>query len=171
MDLTLSEAAKLIKKTKQTVLNSINKGRISASKDAMGQWKIDSAELFRVYPYADKGHGEIGQHSADLKSESDAVIRELRARLVAVEELKRHIEARADELREERDAWKRQAEEWMHQAKALPAGAATPTEPGRGQDGPISPLQASGDELVNITPPEAKKRHWWQFWGNDEHGK
>lgn len=167
MDLTLSEAAKLIKKTKQTVLNSINKGRISASKDAMGQWKIDSAELFRVYPYADKRHGEIGQHSADLKSESDAVIRELRARLVAVEELKRHIEARADELRDERDAWKRQAEEWMHQAKALPAGGTS--HPPR--EAPTIPLQASGSESVNITPPEAKKRPWWLFWGNDEHGK
>ena len=48
--LTLGQAAKECDKQKSTLLNAINKGRLSASKDDKGQWQIDPAELFRVFP-------------------------------------------------------------------------------------------------------------------------
>jgi hypothetical protein len=47
---TLNQAAIECKKSKSTVLNAIKKGRLSAVKDDIGNYKIDAAELFRVYP-------------------------------------------------------------------------------------------------------------------------
>jgi hypothetical protein len=51
---TLAEAAKEVGLTKPAIFKSIQKGRLSASKDEKGQWLIDPAELFRVYPPATK---------------------------------------------------------------------------------------------------------------------
>src|SRR5688500_9742705 len=52
--ITLAEAAKETGLTKPAIFKSIQKGRLSASKDEKGQWLIDPAELFRVYPPAAK---------------------------------------------------------------------------------------------------------------------
>ncbi|KJV04965.1 hypothetical protein [Methylocucumis oryzae] len=48
--LTLNQAAKEAKKAKSTLLEAIQSGRLSAVKNDTGQWQIDPAELFRVYP-------------------------------------------------------------------------------------------------------------------------
>lgn len=48
--LTLLEASKEVGKSKQALLKSIQKGTISAQKNAQKKWVIDPAELFRVYP-------------------------------------------------------------------------------------------------------------------------
>ena len=47
--LSLLDAAKLAQKTKPTLLNHIKKGKLNAKKDELGRWKIDVAELQRVY--------------------------------------------------------------------------------------------------------------------------
>jgi hypothetical protein len=48
--LTLNQAAKEAGKSKQTILDAIRGGRLSAPKDEQGRYQIDPAELFRVYP-------------------------------------------------------------------------------------------------------------------------
>lgn len=48
--LTLGKAALETGKTKTTIAHAIKKGRLSASIDDKGQYQIDPAELFRVYP-------------------------------------------------------------------------------------------------------------------------
>jgi len=48
--LTLNKAAKEAGKSKQTILDAIRDGRLSAPKDEQGRYQIDPAELFRVYP-------------------------------------------------------------------------------------------------------------------------
>ena len=48
--ITLLEASKLVGKTKQTLAKAVKSGKISASKDVNGVFKIDPSELFRVYP-------------------------------------------------------------------------------------------------------------------------
>ena len=50
MSYSLSEAATACGIYKSTVLRSIKSGRLSATKDALGQWRIEPAELHRVYP-------------------------------------------------------------------------------------------------------------------------
>jgi hypothetical protein len=47
---TLGQAAKATGKTKTTIQVAIKTGRMSASKDDLGRYQIDPAELHRVYP-------------------------------------------------------------------------------------------------------------------------
>jgi hypothetical protein len=48
--LTLNQAAKAAKKSKSTLLDAINSGRLSAFKTHRNQWQIDPDDLFRAYP-------------------------------------------------------------------------------------------------------------------------
>ena len=50
MTYTLGQAAKATGKTKSTIQVAIKSGRISASRDDLGRYQIDPAELHRVYP-------------------------------------------------------------------------------------------------------------------------
>ena len=60
MLLTLGQAAKETGRSKPTILNAINKGRVSARKSATGAWEIEPAEPFRVYGRVEPLNGEDG---------------------------------------------------------------------------------------------------------------
>ncbi|HRW57963.1 MAG TPA: hypothetical protein P5185_09415, partial [Oscillospiraceae bacterium] len=47
---SLKEAATQTGRGKPAILKAIQKGRISAKKNELGEWQIDPAELHRVYP-------------------------------------------------------------------------------------------------------------------------
>lgn len=47
--LSLNKAAKEASVAKSTLLEALNSGRMSASKNDKGHWQIDPAELFRVF--------------------------------------------------------------------------------------------------------------------------
>jgi hypothetical protein len=47
--LTAREAGERVGKTRQAIIKAIRKGTLSATKDESGEWRIDPAELFRVY--------------------------------------------------------------------------------------------------------------------------
>ena len=47
--LSAREAAEQVGLTKQAIIKAIRKGTISAVKDESGEWRIEPAELFRVY--------------------------------------------------------------------------------------------------------------------------
>jgi hypothetical protein len=48
--LSLAEAATATGMNKSSILRAIKSGRISATRDELGQWRIEPGELFRVYP-------------------------------------------------------------------------------------------------------------------------
>lgn len=50
LPLTLNQAASACHKSKAALLQAIRSGRLSAIKGDTGQWEIQPAELFRVYP-------------------------------------------------------------------------------------------------------------------------
>jgi hypothetical protein len=47
---SLKQAAEAVGRGKPAILKAIKSGRISAKKDAFGQWQIEPVELHRVYP-------------------------------------------------------------------------------------------------------------------------
>ena len=49
MPYTLKQAAIATGKSKPTILRAIQTGKVSAEKDAQGEWQIEPAELHRVY--------------------------------------------------------------------------------------------------------------------------
>jgi hypothetical protein len=50
MPYTLKQAAEATGKSKPTILRAIQRGTISASRDAHNEWQVEPAELHRVYP-------------------------------------------------------------------------------------------------------------------------
>ena len=74
MSYTLGEAARAVGKSKGTISKAIKSGKISAVKQENGSFRIEAAELHRVYPPvsgvgerpADLWHWVDGQSGADL---------------------------------------------------------------------------------------------------------
>lgn len=162
MDLTLGEAAKAAKRSKQALAAAIQKGRLSATKDANGVWHVDTSELLRVYPDAKCDLGDGGRDLAGLATTDNAAeLAELRARVRALEELRRAEQARADELRTERDAWKLQAERLL---LALPAGKADNRPP----DAPEP--ESRPDARPEAEKPR-KRGFWRRLFGGDGDGE
>jgi hypothetical protein len=66
MSYSLSNAAAACGIYKSTVLRSIKSGRLTATKDALGQWRIEPAELHRVYPpvQSNGADGNATRHDA-----------------------------------------------------------------------------------------------------------
>jgi hypothetical protein len=105
--LTLAEAAKETGLTKPAIFKAIKNGRVSATKDDKGQWMIDPAELFRVYPPAAKKETvetQTGNFELMLK------LKEVEAKLEVNQQRLLDREREIDDLRGQRDYWRTQSE-------------------------------------------------------------
>ncbi len=107
MPYTLGQAAKATGKAKGTILNALEKGRISGSKDDFGNWSIAPAELHRIYPpISVQQKPELNAVELALNSENSA----LKAALKAVQEEKDRLTEQNADLKADRDAWREQAQ-------------------------------------------------------------
>lgn len=109
---SISEAARLTGKARSTLHRHLKNGKLSKSTGGDGEPVIDTAELIRVYgPLQQQRHADdvaIGQRETP---EKDTLDRALRAEVEALRQEKlERLEAELEELREQRDAWKTQAE-------------------------------------------------------------
>jgi hypothetical protein len=145
---TLGTASQATGCAKSTILRAIRAGRISASRDDTGQWAIDPAELFRVFPaLALPATGEKPQMERDATA--DVLVAELRA---VIADLRRG----QDDLRQERDKWQvaHEREQAAHAAtqRLLLPPPATVQEQGATAPGQGAP--ATG------TPRNGLRRTW-----------
>lgn len=69
MQYTAGQAAKAVGKNIATITRAIKAGKISASKDDNGAWRIDPAELHRVFPIApqDLRESEMQRHATSAQ--------------------------------------------------------------------------------------------------------
>jgi hypothetical protein len=115
--LSLLEAATQVGKSKPTILRAIQAGKISASRDEhTGEWRIEPAELFRVYPPLPKGAAAPVQTRDDETSctiatdERNGLITSDNNPSVAVTELEL-LKRQLNQEREERARERRQLED------------------------------------------------------------
>ena len=105
MTYTLGQAAKATGKSKPTISRAIKKGTISATKDRMGQYSIDPAELHAVYPPLPSASNDTGTgETAVTVNETNALEREiehLRELLAKAEQATEKAEEREKEWREQ----------------------------------------------------------------------
>ena len=94
MMLSLQEAAELARVNKTTLFRAIKRGKLSASRDEHGQWRVDPAELDRVYPVAAAGDRQ--------------------QRATRVDELVAQLHERLNDMREDRDRARTDAETWRN---------------------------------------------------------
>lgn len=109
MAYTLGEAAKATGMSKATISKAIKNGRISASKDETGTFKIDPSELHRVYPPTVSSEQKETPTRTSANADIDGTIRELQTRLEAAQERLSDKDTVISDLREDRDRWRQQA--------------------------------------------------------------
>lgn len=117
MQYTAGEAAKATGKNITTITRAIKSGKISASKDDSGAWRIEPSELHRVFPALAQRlqNSEMQQdarHEQDRESNSPKALEEelavLRERVRSQDQL---LADRADQINDLRTRLDREGEE------------------------------------------------------------
>jgi hypothetical protein len=110
--------------SRSTILRAIRAGRLSAERDATNGWSIQPCELFRVFPAlpqpAEAAAEQGPQHGGELVDQLRNQISDLHN---VVEDMRR----REQDLRNDRDAWRKAFESTQRQ---LPAPAEQDDRPG-----------------------------------------
>ena len=102
MSMTLAEAAAACGIDKSTVRRAVRSGRISATRDEGGVWRVEPVELHRVFPPAvvstegDTAAAPLHAPPDAAAAATDALVAELRAVIA--------------DLRHDRDHWREQAQ-------------------------------------------------------------
>jgi len=110
---TLKEGAEACGKGKTALLKAIQKGRISASKNAFGEWEIDPAELHRVYPPVPKAavNSSVNESESERQAAASSAVElavmtekiaSLEAQLEREREFSRELSRRLDDEAAER---------------------------------------------------------------------
>jgi len=149
---TLGTASQATGCAKSTILRAIKAGRISATRDELGQWSIEPVELFRcfpplVIPSATPATANTAQKERDATT--DMLVAELR-QVIA------DLRCGHEDLRQERDHWRtaHEREQAAHAAtqRLLLPPPAPPTE----QDATPTEQDTAADE----TPRNRLVRAW-----------
>lgn len=132
MAYTLGAAAKASGKSKATISKAIKSGRLSALKDETGVYQIEPAELNRVYPINVDGNRDRTPQTPEETPDKGPSVRELQARLEAVQERLADKEALIADLREDRDRWRQQATALLADQRAAPPPDQPPVQRPKG---------------------------------------
>lgn len=153
MGYSLGEAAKAVGRTKPTILRAIRSGKISAKKDeASGAWDIDPSELHRIYDPVSQEERVTERETVQSNNELQIEVKLLRERLA-------DKDAMIEELREDRDQWRDQAQRLaLTDQRANPADVLV-TPP---------PAAISGDGQQNAPPTPAPLKRRWRLFGGRE---
>lgn len=107
MRYTLGQAAKATGKSKTTIQRAVSKGLISGEKSQNGEYRIDPAELHRVFQL--KKPDTVSDNTVWNETRPYGDPAELAARIKGLEEMLVREREALDEVRADRDAWKQQA--------------------------------------------------------------
>jgi len=111
MAYSLATAATATGTVKSTILRAIKAGKVSAIRDEHGQWRIDPAELHRVYPVAVAGNGAgNGASNTTHRAEDTAALAEARQRAAVAETERDLLRGQVRDLSTDRDHWRAIAE-------------------------------------------------------------
>ena len=122
MFLTLSQAARAVKKSKNTLIRAIEKGRLSATRGENKIYQIDPSELARIYGVSVEAERLTRSGPSDTSYKTELAV--LRAVLEEVKASREDLRRERDDIRLERDSWRQQAERLMEALilKATPQG-------------------------------------------------
>ncbi|WP_312785436.1 helix-turn-helix domain-containing protein [Brevundimonas sp.] len=110
MMFSMGEAARQAGVSKATIHRAIKAGKLSAAKKDDGSYVIDPAELFRAYPSV-KQAGTVAARRSVTPHETAPETPDMTRENAMLRE-------RISELKEERDAWRNQAERLLLAAPA-----------------------------------------------------
>jgi len=136
-EMTLSEAAAWAGKGRPAILKALQKGTITGRKDEGGQWRIDPAELARVYrPGTTQDRSSVVPSSTlDITQEIVGKDREL----ALLREMLAEVRNERDDVRQDRDRWREQAETQTRLLTHQQQQPAPATSPGQSLATPLTP--------------------------------
>jgi hypothetical protein len=107
-EMTLSQAAAWAGKGRPAILKALQKGTITGRKDESGQWRIDPAELARVYKAGNIQDRSrvVPRSNLDIDEATAGKDREI----ALLREMLAEVRAERDDVRQDRDRWREQAE-------------------------------------------------------------
>lgn len=108
--LSLGQAAKLANVGKTTLTRAIKSGRLSAERMADGSYRIDPAELSRVYAFKIETPSIASATSDTVHHATPADAGALQAQIEGLREILRRSDMAVDDLKADRDHWRKQAE-------------------------------------------------------------
>jgi len=120
--LSATAAAKLAHKSKKDILEAINTGDMSATKNGRGHWQIDPSELNRVFPYE---FSELNQEPNQKLIKTASKTNETSALHVEVNMLREQLSMKdeiIDDLKGQRDSWEGQAKQLLLSNQNQPTG-------------------------------------------------
>lgn len=126
MPYTLAQAAKAAGKAKSTIFKAIGDGVISSSRDERGRILIEPSELHRVFPPASADRAS--ERASERPTEQTRMDEDGLKATVERDFLKREVEQLRtflDDMRNERDEWRRQAQMLALTDGARPGAPAT----------------------------------------------
>ena len=104
--LTLSQAAKLAKKSKSTLHEAIHSGRLKASHNDKKQWQIDPDDLLKLYPQNERKTNEEIESHFNRPNDNIAVLQQkierLEQKLSEVNNERNELQNELNEEKEER---------------------------------------------------------------------
>jgi len=116
--LTLSQAAHATNMPNSTIWRSIKSGRLSASRDDTGAYRIEASELFKCFPSATANTESAGAlERGTMSKASELQQAHERAREAEIEAS--HLRARLDDMTEDRNRWQAIAERLSRQPQSL----------------------------------------------------
>lgn len=104
---TAGTAAKAVGKTKSTITKAIASGKLSAIKNDSGAWEIDVSELHRVFPPAPSETVEIERLETPKRNTENS------KEIEALERLLKAAEAQLEDVKADRDEWRKQANQLL----------------------------------------------------------
>ena len=119
--LSLKDAAEAVGMTKPALFKAIKSGRLSAVRNDKGEYQLDPAELFRVYPPPKTG--PVTRNPESLQLEIDGLRREMQQRDERINDMRTQV----DDLKADRDHWRQQATALLTHQQQPPAETARPS--------------------------------------------
>jgi hypothetical protein len=152
--LSLREAAQQTGSNKSTIWRAIKSGRLSATRLDDGGFSIDPSELFRVFdpqqPEQRREQHRAGQDatadSGDSQRPATPATADLALKVAALDSEIRGLRELLAEVRQSRDAWQAQAEDWKTQTTRLTLALPAP---------PPAPEPKAAEAV--------KRRSWWPW--------
>ncbi len=103
---TLTEAATEVGRSKSTLLRAIDAGRLSATRNEHGDYRVDAAELFRVYPpqSAQQSSGPVAPSDPATTDAVNKLVSQLVAKDEKIDRMEAELADAEQRLAEHREA-------------------------------------------------------------------
>ena len=160
---SMGEAARAVGRSKAAISRAIANGTISAEKQPNGSYKIDPAELHRVYP---KINGQSHEKKVADTVELNAQNRELHAKLETATQRLADLKDELADLREDRNQWREQAQRLAISDQRAKAADVTsmlpPAVPASVEAQAAPPARVSPPPAPTDAPAAPAEASWWR---------